>query len=155
MTQGKTAEQIYAKEKVRIRNLKNSSKLSGYIAPAEYEKRKLLLRQNSMSSVESSVDSFTSSKLSQVVNSQSLEYLNQLSAKTNSSSKKSELATALRENIDNEQRQRSGQKQVSFTGLDQIKSPFADKLNRSHQLVGSSGPKSSSILKAKRQISFE
>lgn len=66
--------------------------------------------------------------------------------------------TILRENIDSEQRQKSSQKQISFSGKDQKNmSPYADAKSGSQAkaklLVG--GSVGSSILKAKRQISFE
>jgi hypothetical protein len=93
---------------------------------------------------ENSLDSFTSSKFNSQTSISSTECFSQITTKTNSLSK-NELSI-LRENT-GESRQRSAQK---------LNSPFADKLNRSHSanLIGVAS-KSTNVLKAKRQISFE
>ncbi|XP_055605577.1 uncharacterized protein LOC129753755 [Uranotaenia lowii] len=168
--QGRNVDDIYLKEKTRIMNAKNLTKLQGYIAPEEYEQRKQFLQRSSSTShliLDNSHDSSMCASTSQLgqlsqssIFSQSLESINQLSQ---SSLRKSQLtggveATALRENIDSEQRQKSAQKQVSFSGKDQKNvSPYADQKPGSQKkaklLVG--GALTSSILKAKRQISFE
>ncbi|XP_050073731.1 uncharacterized protein LOC126561555 [Anopheles maculipalpis] len=71
--------------------------------------------------------------------------------------------TALRENVDSELRQRSTKKQLLFSGKDQKNvSPF--RMEKNLSLIGSNvntnkllvgGSLNSSIMKAKRQISFE
>lgn len=179
--QGRSVDDIYHQEKIRILRSKNAGKLQGYITPEEYEQRKLFLKRNSSGATiisENSLDSFVCTSSSQQLQfsqsstfSQSSEFLNQLSqssARAGSvstvppvSTVVSELIssqnTALRENIDSEQRQKSTQKHVSFSGKDQKNlSPYADKSGsqvKSKLLVG--GGVASSVLKAKRQISFE
>ncbi|XP_058122561.1 uncharacterized protein LOC131282907 [Anopheles ziemanni] len=203
--QGKSVDDIYFREKTRIMNARNQTKLQGYIAPEEYELRKLK-RAGSMTSVatSSAVDGaspFDSCSLS----ASQTTYLSQSSILSQGSSigmaSFSQLSepgslqggrqlktaastgsvniigvtghgavsltttTALRENIDSELRQRSTQKLLSFSGKDQKNvSPY--RMDKAfNAVVGSNasannkllvgGSLNSSIMKAKRQISFE
>lgn len=177
--QGQSAEEIYQRERTRLLNARNLLKPHGYISPEEYEQCKL--RRTKSTSVfvldnsnDSSFGAAASSSQPQVplsqcssVFSQSSEFLNGLSQSSafqssqtggggnNESSKN----TILRENIDSEQRQKSSQKQISFSGKDQKNvSPYADaksgSLAKAKLLVGGAAV-GTSILKAKRQISFE
>uniref|UniRef100_A0A1Q3EZP9 Uncharacterized protein n=1 Tax=Culex tarsalis TaxID=7177 RepID=A0A1Q3EZP9_CULTA len=164
--QGRSVDDIYLREKTRLLNARNQTKLQGYIAPEEYEQRKQAIRRStSTSTLLSETSSLAAHDGSQQlllsqssVFSQSSEFLNQLSQTTTTTT----AASVLRENIDSELRQKSSaQKQVSFSGKDQKNlSPYADQKggsNGSHVktklLVG--GVATPSILKAKRQISFE
>lgn len=162
--QGRTVDDIYQREKTRLLNARNHTKLQGYIAPEEYEQRKQLMRRSTSTSTllseSSSLADSSQLLLSQSsVFSQSSEFLNQLSQTTTTAA--AAAASVLRENIDSELRQKSSaQKQVSFSGKDQKNlSPYADQKGNggSHAkaklLVG--GGATPSILKAKRQISFE
>ncbi|XP_052860579.1 uncharacterized protein LOC128267729 [Anopheles cruzii] len=188
--QGKSWDDIYFREKTRILNARNMTKLKGYIGPDEYEMHKSQ-RAVSMASI-TSLDSASVDRSSQLSASQSwassqISSVCDLSQVSEASSGTSGLkaparnvsfssdcvsetwagvptTTALRENIDSELRQRSSaQKQAfAFSGRDQKNlSPFrADKAScgnvHTHNnklLVG--GALTSSILKAKRQISFE
>uniref|UniRef100_A0AAG5D586 Uncharacterized protein n=1 Tax=Anopheles atroparvus TaxID=41427 RepID=A0AAG5D586_ANOAO len=201
--QGKSVDDIYFREKTRILNARNLTKLQGYIAPQEYELRKLR-RAGSMTSMASSTDgaspfdsqlsasqtflsqsssifsqgsfvggSFT--QLSTEVASGSMPHGRQPKAATSTGSVNTvgvggalgsnHITTALRENIDSELRQRSTQKLLSFSGKDQKNvSPY--RLDKGgNPVVGSNananykllvgGAHNSSIMKAKRQISFE
>lgn len=176
--QGQTAEDIYQRERNRLLNAKNLIKPHGYISPEEYERCKLKRsKSTSVFILDNSNDSSfgaTSSSSQQLVPlsqssslfSQSSEFLNglsQSSAFQNSQSMvpgtDSSKSTILRENIDSEQRQKSSQKQISFSGKDQKNvSPYADAKHGSQAktklLVGGAAV-GTSILKAKRQISFE
>lgn len=159
--QGRTVDDIYLREKTRLLNARNHTKLQGYIAPEEYEQRKQLMRRSTSTSTLLSESSSVAADGSQQlllsqssVFSQSSEFLNQLSQTTTAA------ASVLRENIDSELRQKSSaQKQVSFSGKDQKNlSPYADQKGagshaKAKLLVG--GGATPSILKAKRQISFE
>ncbi|XP_055627394.1 uncharacterized protein LOC129769285 [Toxorhynchites rutilus septentrionalis] len=178
--QGNSVDDIYLREKTRIMSARNISKLQGYIGPEEYEQRNRLLKRStsictatSESSNDRSPFISSSQQLSQSsIFSQSSEFLNQLSqTSVRSSQVVSSTApvavatdstisenTILRENVNNEQRQKSAQKQISFSGKDQKNlSPYADSKAGSQAktkiLVG--GMVTSSIMKAKRQISFE
>lgn len=181
--QGKTADEIYYAEVVKIRNAQNNLKPTGYIGAEEYE-RKNLQKYNSCNIFpDSSMESFNLSQLSlsQLGNcSQSTEFLNQFSqnfssqitnnkngfeslppppttvsqnALIKSTSKNNENSNVLRENCDIELKQKSGQKlNVGFSGKDQKNvSPYSVH-KQSKILVGA---KSASVLKAKRQISFD
>lgn len=167
--QGQTAEEIYQRERTRLLNAKNLLKPHGYISPEEYERCKLKRsKSTSVFILDHSNDSTfgvaCSSSQPQVslsqsssLLSQSSEFLNALSQ--SSTGTDSSKTTILRENIDSEQRQKSSQKQISFSGKDQKNmSPYADAKNASQAktklLVGGSAM-GTSILKAKRQISFE
>lgn len=160
--QGRSVDDIYLREKTRILNARNQTKLQGYIAPEEYEQRKQLMRRSTSTSTLLSESSSLAGDSSQLllsqssIFSQSSEFLNQLSQTTTTAT------SVLRENIDSEQRQKSSaQKQVSFSGKDQKNlSPYADQKGtapsshaKAKLLVG--GGVTPSILKAKRQISFE
>uniref|UniRef100_A0A182N817 Uncharacterized protein n=1 Tax=Anopheles dirus TaxID=7168 RepID=A0A182N817_9DIPT len=191
--QGKSVDEIYLREKVRIMNARNMPKLQGYIAPEEYELRKLK-RTASIASFDGSSPFDCSLSASQSFLSQS-SILSQGSSIGGLSQQLSQTSgfgvvrtglmkpaastgsvhttglgfgaglgtTVLRENVDSELRQRSSKKQLSFSGKDQKNvSPFrmekslslvGGNLNTNKLLVG--GALSSSIMKAKRQISFE
>ncbi|XP_055536382.1 uncharacterized protein LOC129725028 [Wyeomyia smithii] len=170
--QGHSVDDIYLKEKTRIMNARNFGKIQGYIAPEDYEHRKQMLKRSTSTSVliaDNSSDASLSACSSQLqlsqrsFLSQSSEFLNQLSQTSHHSSQVTDLNgsqnTILRENIDSEQRQKSAQKQVSFSGKDQKNlSPYADKcgsLAKSVKLIVGGALSSTSVLKAKRQISFE
>lgn len=173
---GQNVDDIYVREKTRIMNTRNRLKPQGYISPEEYEKLKQSMRRASSASVLNVDRSFDASQgtsssqplpLSQgSVFSQSSEFLNQLSQSSSVRNYSQSIAflestsknTILRENIDSEQRQKSAQKQISFSGKDQKNvSPYVDSKSGSQAkaklLVGGAVPPS--ILKAKRQISFE
>uniref|UniRef100_A0A182WAA0 Uncharacterized protein n=1 Tax=Anopheles minimus TaxID=112268 RepID=A0A182WAA0_9DIPT len=183
--QGKSVDDIYFREKTRIMNARNMPKLQGYIAPEEYELRKLN-RTASITSFDGSSPFDCSLSTSQNCLSQSsmlsqgssfigLSQLSQTNSFVRAAHLKSAASigsvymaglsttTALRENIDSELRQRSTKKQLVFSGKDQKnESPFrteknvtmlGSNVNANKLLVGVSF--NSSILKAKRQISFE
>ncbi|XP_065088103.1 uncharacterized protein mi isoform X2 [Ochlerotatus camptorhynchus] len=175
--QGQNVDDIYLKEKTRIMNMRNILKPNGYISPKEYEQRKQMMRRASSASVlilGGSIDASQVASSSQPlplsqgsIFSQSSEFLNQLSqlssVRTYSQSsafvESTSKNTILRENIDSEQRQKSAQKQMSFSGKDQKNvSPYADSKSGSQakaKLLVGGVVLPSSILKAKRQISFE
>lgn len=187
--QGKSVDDIYFREKTRIMNARNMPKLQGYIAPEEYELRKLK-RTASITSFDGSSPFDCSLSASQSFLSQSsllsqgssfggLSQLSQTNsfvrggshlkpASSTGSVNTTGLTTAttntaLRENVDSELRQRSTKKQLLFSGKDQKNvSPF--RMEKNLSLVGSNvntnkllvgGSLNSSIMKAKRQISFE
>ncbi|XP_062542755.1 uncharacterized protein LOC134210627 [Armigeres subalbatus] len=176
--QGQTAEDIYQRERTRLLNAKNLIKPHGYISPEEYERCKLKRSKSTSvfildNSNDSSFGAGSSSSqqlvpLSQSSSlfSQSSEFLNGLSQSSAFQNSQSMITgtdssknTILRENIDSEQRQKSSQKQISFSGKDQKNvSPYADAKHGSQAktklLVGGAAV-GTSILKAKRQISFE
>ncbi|XP_053665136.1 uncharacterized protein LOC128714285 [Anopheles marshallii] len=184
--QGKSVDDIYFREKTRIMNARNMPKLQGYIAPEEYELRKLK-RTTSIASFDGSSPFDYSLSASQSCLSQSsmlsqgssfggLSQLSQTSSFLRTAHMKpaastgsvnmvglNTTTTALRENVDSELRQRSIKKQLLFSGKDQKNvSPFrteknltllGSNVNTNKLLVG--GSFNSSIMKAKRQISFE
>uniref|UniRef100_A0A182PHC8 Uncharacterized protein n=1 Tax=Anopheles epiroticus TaxID=199890 RepID=A0A182PHC8_9DIPT len=193
--QGKSTDDIYLREKTRLMNARNVQKLQGYIAPEEYELRKLQ-RTASITSFDGSSLFDCSLTASQSFLSQSSSILSQGSsfvggglsqqlsqgnglarvghmkpaASTGSMntvglSAGSLSSTALRENVDSELRQRSTKKQLMFSGKDQKNvSPF--RTEKHFNLMGGNGGNTnnkllvggavnSSIMKAKRQISFE
>uniref|UniRef100_A0A182QZ38 Uncharacterized protein n=1 Tax=Anopheles farauti TaxID=69004 RepID=A0A182QZ38_9DIPT len=192
--QGKSVDEIYLREKVRIMNARNMTKLQGYIAPEEYELRKLK-RTASIASFDgsspfdctlSASQSFLSqsSLLSQGSSISGVGLSQQLSQSSGFGMTRTGLikpasstgsmhtvglggslgTTVLRENVDSELRQRSIKKQLSFSGKDHQKNVSPFKMEKSLSLVGGSlntnkllvgGALSSSIMKAKRQISFE
>lgn len=177
--QGQTAEEIYQRERTRLLNARNLLKPHGYISPEEYERNKL--RRSKSTSVfilDNSNDcSFGTAgcssqppppvplSQSSSVFSQSSEFLAGLSQSSSFQSSQpaagseSTKNTILRENIDSEQRQKSSQKQISFSGKDQKNmSPYADVKSGSQakaKLLVGGAAMVTSILKAKRQISFE
>uniref|UniRef100_A0A2M4AKU5 Uncharacterized protein n=1 Tax=Anopheles triannulatus TaxID=58253 RepID=A0A2M4AKU5_9DIPT len=180
--QGKSVDDIYFREKTRILNARNSTKLQGYIGPDEYEMRQLKRTGSLASSLDAppldcsasqnflsqtSVFSQTSSvfDLSQQSDSGSVRGGMRPAASTGNLSTTTEgppigSTTVLRENIISELRQRSSQKQVSFSGKDpKCAIPYAatDKVPPNNKLLvgGGGGALTSSILKAKRQILFE
>lgn len=157
----------------------STTRLSGYIAPDEYESRKTVLSQTSLCNFENSMDSFSFSQTSSMCltqpmqNSQISEKIsleNPSSSKSamklsiqpnaslqNSSSKNNLGGIALRENVDCELR-RSAQK--NFTGKDQRNvSPYVSTAGRSAKQASSYGSSlyemNSSTARAKRQISFD
>lgn len=180
--QGKTADEIYFAEVVKIKNAQNNLKPTGYIGPEEYEKRNLQKSNSCNIFPDTSMESFNLSQLSLSQlghSSQSTEFLNQFSQNfnsqiikskngfesfpatvsennstlTKSTSKNNENSSVLRENCDIELKQKSGQKNVGFSGKDQKNvSPYSVHKQSTKLLVGA---KSASVLKAKRQISFD
>ncbi|XP_058067328.1 uncharacterized protein LOC131216769 [Anopheles bellator] len=178
--QGKSWDDIYFREKTRILNARNMTKLKGYIGPDEYEmhKSKRAVSMACITSLESASQSWAFSQTSSVCDlsqvSETSSGTSGLKPPARNASFSSDCAsetwgggvptTALRENIDSELRQRSSaQKQMfTFSGRDQKNvSPFrADKVacgnvhNKNNKLLVG-GALTPSILKAKRQISFE
>lgn len=182
--QGKTADEIYFAEVVKIRNAENNLKPTGYIGAEEYERKNLQKYNSSNIFPDNSMESFNLSQLSLSQlghSSQSTEFLNQFSQNFScsnkngfetfpapaptisqnnvaliqkSTSKNNENSNVLRENCDIELKQKSGQKiNVGFSGKDQKNvSPYSVHKQSSKLLVGA---KSASVLKAKRQISFD
>lgn len=206
--QGKSEHEIYFREKTRLSNARNMQKLQGYIAPEEYELRRLKRTASttsfdatspfdcslsasqsflSQSSILSQGSSFGGglSQLSQpngftrggagagcaavghlkpAASTCSVNTVGLLGASIVGSLSSS---TALRENVDSELRQRSTKKQLLFSGKDQKNlSPY--RMDKSLSLIGGvggggnvgnkllvGGAANSSIMKAKRQISFE
>ncbi|XP_035791262.1 uncharacterized protein LOC118466284 [Anopheles albimanus] len=190
--QGKSVDEIYFREKTRILNARNMTKLQGYIGPEEYEMRQLKRTGSLASSLDvPSLDCSATLRRSQSFLSQTSMFSQtssvfDLSQQSDTGSVRSGMrpagstgnvsttaegppvmssTTALRENINSELRQRSSQKQVSFSGKDsKCVIPYAanDKVPPNNKLlVGGGGGAgagvslTSSILKAKRQILFE
>uniref|UniRef100_A0A2M4BCD0 Uncharacterized protein n=1 Tax=Anopheles marajoara TaxID=58244 RepID=A0A2M4BCD0_9DIPT len=189
--QGKSVDDIYFREKTRILNARNMPKLRGYIGPDEYEMRQLKRAGSLASSLDvpsmdcsatlgvslsqTSMFSQTSSvfDLSQQSDTGSVRGGMRSATSTGNLSTTverppmSSSTTVLRENINSELRQRSSQKQVSFSGKDpKCVIPYAatDKVPPNNKLLvgGAGGPGGTasvaltpSILKAKRQILFE
>ncbi|XP_050093779.1 uncharacterized protein LOC126576515 [Anopheles aquasalis] len=196
--QGKSVDDIYFREKTRILNARNMTKLKGYIGPDEYELRQLRRAGSLASSLDvPSLDSSATLGSSQTFLSQT-SIFSQTSSVFNLSQQSdtgsvrgggvrpaastgnlsttvegppvSSSATVLRENINSELRQRSSQKQVSFSGKDPkgvIPYAATDKVPPNNKLLVGGGAGAgagagaggvaltSSILKAKRQILFE
>lgn len=155
MIQGKTVDEIYLDEKKRLEATKNvATKLTGYIGPDEYAMRKERLNEASSSTERRSLNSSQSENTS-VTQENSIGERKPL---TNSSSKNNVTSSALRENHDS----KSAQKNSSgFSGRNQKNlSPYNDKarstsnLNKSNKLL-IGGSVHSSLLKVKRQISFD
>lgn len=142
-------------EKTRMENTKNinQNKLTGYIAPEDFENRKSELRRSN-SNVQSE-NSFPLNQSSKLQRSDSnLAHSNP--ALVNSSSKNNFGTNVLRENHDS----RSAQKNAGFSGKDQKNvSPYNDKVRSANSnkqnklLIG--GALNSNLLKVKRQISFD
>jgi hypothetical protein len=203
--QGKSVDEVYLAEKMRLEKLQltKAARSRGYVAPVDHEARQknLLLKQRTASNAsetstiyisENSFDStssfmfpaasqssFTAAGTSSQYFSQSNEFLQELGSsghagenhdrfemaplvqsahkttRTNSSSKNNEAGNALRENFDMEQRQKSNQKNVSnftFSGKDQKNvSPYLQKSGVGGRLLTGGN----TMLKAKRQISFD
>ncbi|XP_055686336.1 uncharacterized protein LOC129791819 isoform X2 [Lutzomyia longipalpis] len=110
--QGKSVEEIYASERARRENAKKSAKPSGYV-PLESYRGTTLQRSTSSILSENSGQSLGMSQ-------SSLRY----SQSENLSQGAQFFDTALRENVDSEQRQKSGQKGM-FSGKDQKNIPLA------------------------------
>lgn len=163
--QGKTVDEIYITEKVRMDNAKNitQNKLTGYIAPEDFENRKSETRR-SFSNIHSE-NSFSQDQMASVnqsaVQASKLQRSNSNLANSNpalvnSSSKNNLGGNVLRENHDS----KSAQKNAGFCGKDQKNvSPYSDKVRSANSnkqnklLIG--GALNSSLLKVKRQISFD
>lgn len=159
MLQGKTEDEIYLSERNRLDNQAKASvsKPTGYIAPEEYEQRKNLERRTSSNIFlsENSMDSF--GLMNNTQNSQSCDFLNQISQNSFFSNTNSNLAfelptsavkssaqlieaslptstsknsnSVLCENIDSDIRQKSAQKNLAFSGKDQKNiSPYNDRV---------------------------
>lgn len=174
---GKSADDIYilAKSKIEEEKKMSTTRLSGYIAPEEFESRKLSLTQSSICSFENTMDSMAfsqNSAMSQTTHNlknyedimmESSKSAIKLSIQPNpslqkSSSKNNLDGMALRENVDCEQRWSA---QKLFTGLDQQNvSPYANPTMRSTtgQTISFKSclyDLNNSTTKAKRQISFD
>ncbi|XP_055919390.1 uncharacterized protein LOC129951321 [Eupeodes corollae] len=175
---GKSADEIYifAKSKIEEEKKVSSVRLSGYIAPDEFETRKLVLNQSSLCSFENSMDStFVLSQNSSVSVSQPAHNIKNLddvliksksairlaiqpnASLQKSSSKNNIDGIPLRENLDCEQRWSD---QKKFTGVDQQNvSPYSSSKVRSASQTlsfrSSLYDLSTSTAKAKRQISFD
>lgn len=156
MIQGKTVDEIYLDEKKRIEATKNvAKKLSGYIGPDEYAVQKERLNE---SSVRRSLNNSLSERTSADTKTTNENPIGERKPLTNSSSKNNMASNALRENHDS----KSAQKNASaFSGRNQKNlSPYNDKarsssnLNKSNKLLVG-GSLHSSLLKVKRQISFD
>lgn len=158
--QGKTVDEIYTVEKIRIGNAKNAAtKLTGYIAPEEYESRKMEFRRSvshgpSENSYQSNDSLFASH--GKLLNFDENSTVSDSGNQANSSSKSNLGNNVLRENHDS----KSAQKNAAFSGKDQKNvSPYSDKIRsatnsqQAKLLIG--GGLNSNILKVKRQISFD
>lgn len=155
MIQGKTVDEIYLDERKRIEATKNAAKkLSGYIGADEYAMR----NEASTSSNRSSLNASHLEKSSADAKTTNENSTGEHKPLTNSSSKSNTASNALRENHDS----KSAQKNVAgFSGRNQKNlSPYNDKarstsnLNKSNKLLVG-GSSHSSLLKVKRQISFD
>lgn len=168
---GKSVDEIYFEEKTRMgASTKNATKRpSGYINRDQY-----LMRLEASNKLNTSTQSLGSAGIGNNNSySNSNENLNcslndqNRPILTNSSSKSNVGTNALRENHDSKSAQKSTQHlvstvpNVSFSGRNQKNlSPYNDKtrsitnLNRSNKLLAGGGA-NSSILKVKRQISFD
>lgn len=169
-------------EKIRIeKNKKSLPKLSGYIAPDDYEERKRHMKMSNSSffSSENSWDSFSgqsqqsmlsqsftypqnfeldvSSQNSFLSNISNKSYLNESMCDSQTKSNGT-ISSVLRENVDTDQRPKSDQKNISFSGKNQKNiSPYSDRVRTAasmtkHNLVFHTN---ANVLKAKRQISFD
>lgn len=155
MIQGKTVDEIYLDEKKRIEAAKNATKkLSGYIGADEYAMRnEASTSSNRRSSNISHSEKFNAdAKMTNEISNGEHKPL------TNSSSKNNMASNALRENHDS----KSAQKCVSgFSGRNQKNlSPYNDKARSTTNLTKTNkllvgGSLHSSLLKVKRQISFD
>lgn len=171
---GKSVDEIYFEEKARMGLTKNAVKRpSGYINRDEYLMRmeasnKLNTSTQSMGNISGSGGGGIGGGSINSLYPNSNENLNcSLSEQnrpilTNSSSKSNVGTSALRENHDSKSAQKSAHtaSNVSFSGRNQKNlSPYSDKtrsitnLSKSNKLLA--GGVNSSILKVKRQISFD
>lgn len=148
--QDKSVDEIYFEEKARMDSTKNATKrVSGYINRDDY-----LMRLEASAKLNNSTTQSMSGDLLSAAN----ENDNSRKPLTNSSSKSNVGTSALRENHDSKSAQKSTTN-VSFSGRNQKNlSPYNDKsrvacnLNKPNKLLPSTN---SSILKVKRQISFD
>lgn len=138
--QGKSFEEIYAKANKHLKG-QNSTKISGYVGPVEYEKNQFIRKSNSLLLMPSiSCSSLNSS----TINSDSLmdaSYFDKSASDTSlnqSMSKSNTESNVLRENF--QSRENSARK------------IFGSESNL-NKITTTSTP-SSGVLKAKRQISF-
>lgn len=141
--QGKSFEDIYNTTKKRLET-QNSTKISGYVAPEDYEKNRYIRKNSSLLLLTGSCSSlnFTSNNSDSLLDttfdkSGSDTSLHHSITKTNSDS-----LNVLRENFNS--RENSSRKK-KFGGSE-------SQLNK--LVVNHTSTPSSSILKAKRQISF-
>lgn len=176
MLQGRNEDEIYLSERQKMDAAAAAKlpKVCGYIGPVEYNERVARLSggsdalRRSGSNLNVSVvelDRQTSNE--QLSTSCQLPLASSAAKLTNSSSKSNSKSVVLRENYDSDQRPRSGQKLLGFSGRDQKNvSPYNDKQQRQQTssykkiLVGGGGggvgaTSHSNVMKAKRQISFD
>lgn len=157
MIQGKTELEIYSAERLKLQALNKSSKLNGYITSEDYE----LYKSNRLRRASSSFfseNSFSFSQSSMVSQNENLSQ-STLAAASQSSVTKAPMGenqnnayNVLRENVDSEQRTQKAT--VVFSGKDQKNvSPYSGDSSKHKLLVG--GKSAASLLKAKRQISFD
>lgn len=143
VTQGRSFDDIYATTKARL-DVQNPTKVSGYIAPADYEKNRYI-RKNSSLLLLSNISSSCSSLNYLSNNSDSLldGVFDKSGSDTslNQSLNKSTENNVLRENFQSSARENSTRKLYGASD------------SNINKLVSTSTP-SSNILKAKRQISF-
>lgn len=145
--QGKSVDEIYMAEKVRMHNAKNITKLTGYIGADEYANRSHALARSQSFDPSENCGASTSSRPDNDNTSRT--------SLTNSSSKNNLSGNVLRENHDS----KSAQKNAGFSGKDQKNvSPYSDKIrpasNKSNKLL-IGGASNSNVLKVRRQISFD
>lgn len=159
---GDSYEEILHKERERLKNLKNTKKIEGYIGIAEYQEHKFNSIRNRSSSIfsqdSSSIDTF--SQCSSIVDGEWIlpprkhdDHTTKMNLQQMGSLKKNDVDVVLKENIDTHLRQRSAQKNsiFGFSGKDQKNlSPYSHN-NSSSQASNSQG----SVSKAKRQIAFD
>lgn len=134
VTQGQPLEEIYAMTRASLQS-KNIKKVTGYIAPQDYERNKQILVRNCSSFMSQSCNSLTLSQHSMSsCDGNSSKLSGSYSSLTRSSSKNNEML-ALRENFINQ----NGERKLvgSDTNLSRAKSSS-----------------STNLMKAKRQISF-
>lgn len=155
---GSSYEDILHKERERLKNLKNTKKIEGYIGIAEYQEQKFNSRNRSssiFSQDSSSIDTF--SQCSSIVDGEWIlprkhdDHTTKMSVQQMGSLKKNDVDVVLKENVDTHLRQRSAQKNsiFGFSGKDQKNlSPYSHNNSQSSNSQGS-------VSKAKRQISFD
>lgn len=156
--QNKSVDEIYMTEKARQENVKNVTKLTGYIAADEYAKRRSVL--NRSQSYDPSENTCPSTEIRLQLSELESKggngsTANSSSNQMNSSSKNNLSSNVLRENHDS----KSAQKNAGFSGRDQKNvSPYSDKTrptsNRTTKLL-IGGASNSNVLKVRRQISFD
>lgn len=157
--QGKTVDEIYLDEKKRIEATKNATKkLSGYIGPDEYALQKERFNDASTSSMRLSINAHSSQKTVADAKTANENSIGEQKPLTNSSSKNNMTSNALRENHDSKSAQKTSS---GFSGRNQKNlSPYNDKarsasnLNKTNKVLVN-GSVHSSLMKVKRQISFD